>query len=210
MFPPLVRLPKELVVCTLVALALLSVGGCSAIDLDQQPPQGFDLSGTWQLNSVLSDPPSSAGVARRPAGGNAGARPPNQGQGRRQGRGRATKQRGQAGGPAGSNRRGGGPRLPILKHTRVAIQQDYESLGMDFDGSGYRDVSWGQRNRGEETINAGWQEGDLVIQTKGGRRAILERYTLSEDGNRLTVVVKLDGNRQKQSFRRVFEKLPPQ
>lgn len=81
---------------------------------------------------------------------------------------------------------------------------------MDFDGSGYRDVSWGQRNRGEETINAGWQEGDLVIQTKGGRRAILERYTLSEDGNRLTVVVKLDGNRQKQSFRRVFEKLPPQ
>lgn len=81
---------------------------------------------------------------------------------------------------------------------------------MAFDSAPYRDVSWGQRIRGEETINAGWQERDLVIQTNGGRLPVLERYTLSDDGGRLTVVVELNGGRDNQRYTRVFEKLPQQ
>jgi|GEM_PF-6879178 len=65
---------------------------------------------------------------------------------------------------------------------------------MAFDSAPYRDVSWGQRIRGEETINAGWQERDLVIQTNGGRLPVLERY----------------GGRDNQRYTRVFEKLPQQ
>ena len=42
------------------------LGACSSLDLDPQAPRGFDLTGTWLLNPVLSDaPPSRADLKQR-------------------------------------------------------------------------------------------------------------------------------------------------
>lgn len=203
-----------------VSVVLAGLCGCAGIDLDETPPQNFDMSGAWQLNFALSDSPSLAGIARGKARGQAGGRPQRQGRGAPpggggQGRGQRRRQGGgQPGGQRGqnqSNRSGrgtGGYRVAILEHDEVVIQQDYESMGMSFDRAPYRDVSWGKRVRGEETINAGWQDRELVIQTKGGRVPIVERYSLSEDGNRLTVLVELNRGRNDLTFKRVFEKPP--
>ena len=81
-------------------------------------------------------------------------------------------------------------------------------MGLTYDGTNYKDVSWGERKRGYLTVNAGWDKADLVVKTEGGRWPIEETYTLSEDGNRLRIVVELDGGKNNRTFTRVYDKQP--
>jgi len=206
--------------CSRVALTFLllaGINGCAGLDLDEVPPADVDLSGSWQLNSALSDSPSLAAITRDRGQGQSGDRSqrtqrgqrPQRGQGQQRGQGRQPGQRQSAGGrqrsrPPGA---GGGYGVALLERDTLVIQQDYESLGMSIDGVPYRDVSWGQRIRGEETINAGWQGDELLITTKGGKVPVVERYRLSAGGDRLTVIVEFGGGRDDLLFTRVFEKV---
>ena len=81
-------------------------------------------------------------------------------------------------------------------------------MGIEYDGANYKDVSWGERKRGILTVEAGWDNADLVVKTTGGRKPIKETYSLSEDGSRLRVILEIDGGKDNNTYTRVYDKQP--
>lgn len=183
--------------CACAALFLL-LTGCAS--LSTTPPDNYALSGQWQLNAALSDSPSLAGLSRVQQGNR---RPPGSENGGRSG----PQGRNSASGPGRGAARGAQTRVASLEAKVIKIEQSFESMGMEFDGGSYRDVSWGKRKRGELTVETGWQERDLIINTTGGRMPTSERYVLSDNFDRLTVYIELNGGRNDLKFKRVFDKV---
>jgi hypothetical protein len=199
-------------ISTLLTL-LISVAtllGCSS--LATEPPPNYNLTGDWQLNNALSDSPNLAAMGKGSGQRKRGARGQGSGQGgNEKGRGQGRGQRGGGNGggpPSGSTGRGSQTpvSIQVLIANEMSIEQNDESMGIEYSGSNYRDVSWGERKRGQLTIETGWKENNLVIKTEGSRLPIEETYILSEDGSRLTVVIELDGGKKGMTFTRVFEK----
>lgn len=180
--------PRSLIAALLVILAL---GGCSSQPLDAQPPQRFDLSGTWLLQADLSDaPPNPKGFEpRSPTAGGSGR-----------------------GGRRGASRRRGGLSFvahdfPVLVAERMTIEQNPDSMGIDYDRGGYRDVSWGMRTRGLWEVDTGWDEsGQLVQRWKASDAQALEVMTLSPDRQQLSVVLQIKTGEQDVEVRRVFSR----
>lgn len=173
---------------SLVATLILSA--CTTLDLDETVPSGFDLSGVWLINPVLSDAPPSRESLKpgrgRLGGDRVGARPPAG----MLGLSFLTQD------------------FPVLAASRVRIEQNRDSLGMDFDRGTYRDVSWGERDRGLWRVQAGWDEGDLVIVSTGEDTRVEERYTLAEEGSRLSTVVSFQIDSERGEYRRVYDRFP--
>lgn len=201
----------------LIILLTPLIYGCAS--LSTVPPEQFDLSGEWRLNSALSDSPilnsrNRGDAAKGRQDGNRGAtgqRPPRQrpgGDNGRPGRSGGTAQAASGRGGAGG-RKGGNVRVGALESNSLEIEQSEESMGMQFDHGVYRDVSWGERVRGRVTVNSGWDERVLVIRSKGGPVPVVERYSLSADGQRLSVAIELNGGRNEMSFLRVFDRITP-
>ena len=189
----------------------------SCSSLTPEPPPGYDLSGQWQLLAALSDQPNLRALGRGTEDRSRGAR--GQNRGGQQGRGqRSGKSGGQGRGPQdagqGKSSQGGSGAInrhrsvgaQVLTAIKMSIEQDSESMGVDYDGNNYRDVSWGERQRGNLKINAGWEEDNLMIRTEGSRFPVEETYILSDGGSRLTVFVELDGGSNDMVFKRVFKR----
>lgn len=198
----------------LISVAMLA--GCSS--LSTEPPPSYNLTGDWQLNNALSDSPNLAALGKGSGPRKRGAQRQGSGQGggeKGRGQGRGQRSGGNGGGGTGGGPTSGSPRggsqapvsVQVLIATEMSIEQNFESMGVEYNGSHYRDISWGERKRGQLTIETGWQDNNLVIKTEGSRLPIEETYILSEDGSRLTVVIELDGGKDGKTFTRVFEKV---
>lgn len=84
--------------------------------------------------------------------------------------------------------------FPGLTAKEMIIEQDATSMGIDYLGGGYRDLTWGERERGRFDIDAGWDEdARLVVHVAGDDIDYHEIWELSEDGERLTLLIKLSG-----------------
>jgi hypothetical protein len=117
-------------------------------------------------------------------------------------------------GPTGLNlrARGGMLRLvaqdfPVLRATRLSIEQGADSMGISYDGADYRDVSWGKRKRGFWEVQTGWVEGQLVILSKAEDADARETFTLSPDGQRLAVRIELEAGSESLAIGRTFQRL---
>ena len=143
-------------------------------------PQQVNLSGRWQLVPELSDlPPEFA--------------PNNDGA-------RSTRERRDD--HLGSLR-------AVVRARVMTIEQTGTSMGIDYDGFPYRDVSWGKRTRGTFEVSTGWEEDALHIRSKRGRMILSERYRLSTDKQQLTVTVRFRGGSQSgRAFTRTFARQP--
>jgi hypothetical protein len=99
-----------------------------------------------------------------------------------------------------------GPRqIPVLAARSFVVEQSRDSMGIDYPGLPVRDVSWGRRKWSGRTIDAGWEEGVLIIRTRSDYYRLSERYELSSDGQRLTLTVDFDPKRGDDiKARRVF------
>jgi hypothetical protein len=95
--------------------------------------------------------------------------------------------------------------FPLLVSRRMRIEQDARSMGIEYERGSYRDVSWGERQRGIWEVRSGWHEGALHIYSEAPDISAAEIWRLSEDGHRLTIEVEVKGA-QSQRFVRVFEK----
>lgn len=184
----------------LVALMALTLGACTTLNLDSTPPDGYNLSGTWLVNTQLSDLPPAPG---------------------RNGDGRAGRDEGKRGAGPGN---GGDRRLmpdrssrltfafliqdfPVLAAQRLKIEQNRDSMGIDFDRGSYRDVSWGERERGIWDVTAGWDEaGVLTILSESTDARALERLQLSEDERQLSVEFDYQVDGDSRRYRRVFDR----
>ena len=77
----------------------------------------------------------------------------------------------------------------------MTIGQDPQAMGIAYPNQPYRDVKWGEQKRGLFTIDAGWDEDRLIIETKSQPMMVREVYSLSDGGNTLTLEVDLSSKR---------------
>ncbi|MFK7914997.1 MAG: hypothetical protein AB8B93_13860 [Pseudomonadales bacterium] len=159
--------------------------------MDPQPPQRFDLSGTWLLQADLSDaPPNPKGFESPPP-------VPTDGQ-----RARRRVVPGSRGGLAFVAHD-----FPVLKAQRMTIEQNRDSMGIEYDRGRYRDVSWGMRTRGLWDVDAGWNDaGQLVLRWKASDARAREVMALSANGQQLTVMLQIKAGEQNVDVRRVFSR----
>lgn len=175
---------------SLLAASLL-LAGCGSTPLDPKPPQRFDLSGTWLLQADLSDAPPGPRrfeTAPRPVSGN---------------------QRGSR--RSGDGRRGGlafvAHDFPVMVAERMTIEQNPDSMGVEYDRGRYRDISWGTRTRGLWEVDTGWDEsGQLVQRWQASDASALEVMALSPDAQQLTVMLQIKAGEQNVEVRRVFSR----
>ena len=169
-------------------IGVLAMGACGGLNLETTPSQPTNLSGLWQLDVGASD--SSEGLKNRPSRG--------------LGRNQSVREEIQR------ISRGSGlafiaQDFQVLKAKRLKIEQGSDSMGVQHWPGVYRDVTWGERERGLWTVYAGWEQNDLLIQSTTKDMRVLERYQLINNGQlRVLISVKADG--ETKELQRVFRR----
>ncbi len=167
-----------------VILLGILIAGCESTP-QEPPPAVFDLSGTWELNTGASDAAPDLQEIRRL-------------EDRDVLRGRQRD--------AEASSIFVTEDFPVLDTPRMTIEQDARSMGIRYADGTYRDVSWGERERGFWTIRAGWREGALVIDSRRNLTRGRETMRLERGGRRLRVDVSVEtGGRDVRSVR-VFDR----
>ena len=77
-------------------------------------------------------------------------------------------------------------------------------MSINFEGGSYRDVTWGERERGIWMVRAGWVEGELHIYSDASDTSAVEVYRLVDDGQRLLINIEVEAGSGSQTFNRVF------
>jgi hypothetical protein len=98
--------------------------------------------------------------------------------------------------------------FPVLRAEELLIEQNPGSMGIYYDGRNYRDISWGTRRRGLWEINAGWNEGGLIILSKARDATARETLTLSAEGQRLRVDIEVRSGGEIVAVSREFGRVP--
>lgn len=173
-------------------LPALCLAGCQGIELSPQTPPGYNLTGAWELDQQTSDatPDLRPGMARR----GDRSRTPRQ------------EQRAEIRGALGSALAFIVHDFQVLNATRMEIEQNRDSMGVRYVPGIYRDVTWGERQRGLWEVNAGWEEGDLVVLSKADGMQVLERMRLSDAGTLLTITATIEADGDDQVVTRVFRR----
>ena len=175
----------------LILIALACVSGCGGLQLDAAPSGEVPLTGAWVVDSAASD---DVGSAMRPDA--------KVGDRRRRMSTAAEIQR---------IRRGSGLAyvahdFQVLDAERMRIELDSDSMGVQHFPGVYRDVTWGTRERGIWTVQAGWDNDVLVVASKTRGIDVLERYQL-QGSSRLVVSVDIKADGNVRSINRLFRRL---
>jgi hypothetical protein len=96
--------------------------------------------------------------------------------------------------------------FPVLTTQRMQIEQGPASMGISYGVGSYRDVTWGTRRRGLWEVRAGWHEGTLMILSEASDATASEVFTLSADGQRLSIEVVIRSGGDDVSLTRVFRR----
>lgn len=175
-----------------IGLTLL-LSGCGSKPLAMAAPEQFDLSGKWVLLADLSDAPPDG---RRLQTAQLPPKPTTRTQ-------RAQHNRQEQGSLAFVAHD-----FPVMKARRMTIEQNGDSMGIDYDRGQYRDLSWGRRERGLWTVDTGWNEvGELVSRWRADDAVATETFQLSGGGERLTVQLEVRTGSDKLNLTRVYSKL---
>ena len=166
----------------LLSLPLLA---CSGIDLEEVNPQGVDLTGTWILDEGASD--STDGLRSKQ---------------RRRSDNQVVERRREIVRAAGSGLAFVTHDFQVLTADRITIEQNHDSVGIAHKPGVYRDVSWGERQRGLWEVYAGWENSDLVIISKAPDLSVFERYKAARQ--KLVVEVTIEADGDNRTINRVF------
>ncbi|MDE0450640.1 MAG: hypothetical protein OXI90_02600 [Gammaproteobacteria bacterium] len=176
-----VRVVAWLIVLACVGMVLTACQGYQHVD----PPSSFDLTGTWVLNESDSDAAPDPEEIRR----------------REDLEVLHGRQR-----DAGASSAFVVHDFPVIGATRMVIEQDDYSMGIDYEGGGYRDVTWGERERSFWTIRAGWRDDALVIESRRDPIRGTETMRLESGGQQLRVEVFVRTGGQDVRTVRVFDR----
>ena len=161
----------------------LAVAGCQYQHVD--PPSSFDLSGTWVVNELESDAPPDPDEIRRREDIDVL-------------RGRQRDAQASSAFVVHD--------FPVVGATRMVIEQDDYSMGIEYADGAYRDVTWGERIRNYWTIRAGWRADALVIESRRDPIRGTETMRLEDGGRRLRVEVFVKTGGQDVRAVRVFDR----
>jgi len=211
-----------------LVIAVLLVAGCASEKLAMMPPPGVNFSGHWKLNEADSDDPQrvvlSQSVGAQTAANGSGGQGGPGGQGRGSGRG------------GRSDGMGGGAPLGPVTPAMSALSDGLRWPGRQMDiqqsagvvtiaslgtSQAYRPGASGAQNDRETRARdrraspaaCGWDGKILVVQSENPddeRPPFEERYSLSDDGQRLVEVVAFKGGRSGGfTVSRVWDRVPP-
>ncbi len=170
-----------------VAALLAVLAACTSDNLSPVNPAGVDLSGAWLID--FSESGTVADLGRPRSTANSQARSRSQAL-------RIAK---------GSDLEFISVDFQVLRADKLDIELSKDSMGIRYTPGVYRDISWGERQRGLWEVNAGWEERDLVIISKAGNLRVTER--LRRPGpNRLTVQVTIEIDGGEKEILRVFNR----
>lgn len=166
-----------------LSTAVLAIAACAP--LATTAPPAVDFTGVWHLDPTQSGaPPDLEKIRRR--------------EDRAIVRGRQRNARASAAFAVQD--------FPVLGAKTLLIEQNAGSMGVQYDGALYRDVSWGKRQRDFWTIRAGWQEGALVIHSERGAVKGRETFTLEQAGAVLRVVVRVETGGENIEAMRIYRR----
>lgn len=164
-----------------VLIVLFGLAACSTPRLSPEVRSGFDISGSWTLDPSRSDvaPDSARLVDQMDRDLIRGAR--------------SSTLRNRIG--DGTIFAFIGQDFPVLLAERLTIEQSRESLGIRYEPGTYRDVSFGEKERGLWTISAGWDDrGSFVIFSDSDDIRATEAHTLLDASTlRIRLSVRADG-----------------
>jgi hypothetical protein len=175
-----------------VACLVTMMIGCSGIDLDTVNPVGVNLSGQWLVDFGDSD--LVPDLRNRPPG-----KPSRRVQG--------SVNREALRVADGSAFAFIAHDFQVLRADKLTIEQNMDSMGLDYQPGVYRDVTWGERQRGLWEVLAGWEEQQLVIISKARNMRVEERLQLVNP-DLLQIRVYIDANGEQLEFLRVFNRQP--
>lgn len=178
--------------------AFMAAAACSS--LSPQPPSTFDLNGQWVLQPELSEsPPVVAPETSQRR--NSTSRPRRAGEMQPSG----GRQRQQSAG--GMHTAPPADLFDVMHAEWMAIEQNADSMGIDYEPGNYRDVNWGKSERSGFEIEVGWKEDTLIITSKRDRMKVRESYTLTESGDRLIVEIEVGAHRRGFVITRVYDRI---
>jgi len=96
--------------------------------------------------------------------------------------------------------------FPVIGAVQMVIEQNADSMGIEYSNGEYRDVSWGERDRDFWHVRAGWKEGNLVIESRRDLIKGVETMSLVRGGRRLRVDVFVHTGGRDVRVRRVFDR----
>ncbi|MCY3884000.1 MAG: hypothetical protein OXG24_03705 [Gammaproteobacteria bacterium] len=153
-------------VCTVAVFAF--VYGCAGINYEIPP--SFDLTGSWSLDEDLSDVAPDLTKIRKSEQRDAIA--------------------GRRADPTDSSTFIVHD-FPVVSSNTMRIEQDAESMGIQFEDAPYVDFKWGRQMRNGWRIEVGWNGDSLVVTKMRDSVRGSETYTLNSAGNILTVKVRV-------------------
>ena len=179
-----------------VCLLGISFGlvACTGIELQETNPRGQILSGEWLIDFGDSD--AVPDLRQRKIKVQRRLPNPTQREGRR---------RGAEGFGLGSDLAFIVHDFQVLRADKMVIEQNKDSMGIRYEPGVYRDVSWGERERGLWEVYAGWDEYDMVIMSQANDLRVAERFELKD--NRLQVLVTVYADGEESKYRRVFNRV---
>lgn len=164
-----------------LSLGFFLVAGCSAPRLTSEVRAGFNLTGTWTLDASRSDAPPSATrlVDKMDQELIRGQRDSD-----------LYRQIGD-----GAIFAFIGQDFPVLLAERMQIEQSLESMGIHYEPGSYRDVSFGEKERGLWTVSAGWNaQGQFIIYSDSDDIRGIETHELLDPSTlRVKLTVRADG-----------------
>ncbi len=161
----------------------ISIVGCSSIELSDINANGVVFTGDWVLDADRSDVSPNFRKAVRRGEVRDGVEP-------------RARTRGRNGGvsPLGSGISFVTHDFQVLDAEALVIEQSADSMGVRYTPGVYRDVSWGERQRGLWEVYAGWEGDDIVILSEAPDLRVTERFALRDrDRLLITVEVRADG-----------------
>lgn len=175
---------------TLAAL-VLTLGGCSSgPNLSPVNPAGVDFSGTWLID--FSDSDAVPDLRNRTGGKSVrrSNRPLTQ---------EALRL------TDGSGLAFVVHDFQVLRADKIDIEMNRDSMGIRYYPGVYRDISWGERQRGLWEVNAGWEDDVLVIISEARNLEVVERIQAQGRGRlRINVAIEADG--EEIAFDRFFSR----
>ncbi len=162
-------------------LGVILVASCSAPRLSPEVRAGFNLTGAWTLDASRSDTPPSA------------TRLVDQMDRELIRRTRDTNVYRQIG--DGTIFAFIAQDFPVLLAERMQIEQSRESMGIHYEPGSYRDVSFGEKERGLWTVSAGWNsQGQFIIYSDSDDIRAVETHELVDPSTlRIRLAVRADG-----------------
>ena len=171
--------------CSRIALIVVLgfVTGCASISFEI--PKSFDLTGSWILDEDSSDMPPDLSKIQ-------------QSEQRRAISGRQSDPTDSATFVVHD--------FPVVAAETLRIEQDNESMGIQFGDAPYADYKWGRQIRNRWRIEVGWNGESLVISKTRDSVRGSETYTLDSNGNILSVQVRVNTASERIVLDRVYSR----